>query len=65
MMKNTFYCTLIALFGLKLLKFLYWIFGNVKERTDLKHKTCEVAIWCAKQLQYTSWSISQEVKVIR
>ena len=44
MLKNTLYCTLIALFVLKVLKFLYWIFGHVKKRADWKHKTCDVAV---------------------
>ena len=36
-MKNAFYFTAKAIFVLKILKFLSWIFGHVEKRLDLKH----------------------------
>ena len=38
MMKNTFYFTSKALFVLKKLKFLSWLFGHVVKRLDKKDK---------------------------
>ena len=37
-MKNDFYFTLKALFGLKILKFLSCFFGQVDKQLDLKDK---------------------------
>ena len=37
-MKNPFYFTLQALFGLKIFKALSWPFGNVEKRLDHKNK---------------------------
>ena len=37
-MKNAFYFTLIALFVLKILKFLSWLFGHVEKTVQLERK---------------------------
>ena len=37
-MKNAFYFILKALFVLKILKFLSWLFGHVEKRLDQKNK---------------------------
>ena len=59
-MKNGFYSMLKALYILKIFKFLSWCFGHVGRGQKL---------WCHnlfnKQLQYTYWPISQELKAIR
>ena len=59
-MKNAFYFILKALFVLKIFKMLPWYFGHVEERFDQKNKVNLVN----KQLQYTYYPISQEVKAI-
>ena len=38
MMKNAFYFTVKALSVLKILKFLFWLFGYVSKRLDYKDK---------------------------
>ena len=37
-MKKAFYFTSKALFFLKMLKFLFWLFGHVAKRLDEKYK---------------------------
>ena len=48
-MKNVFYFTLKALFVLKILKFLPWLFGHVEKRLDRKDtvnfKIYDIKIW--------------------
>ena len=69
MMKDAFYFTLKDVLVLKILKFLFWLFGHVKNgfirkiRLITKFNRCNNLV--VKQLQYTYWPISQEAKATR
>ena len=69
MMKNGFYFTSKALFVLKIFKFLFWLFGHVSKRLDLKDKVnfkfYDVLAWLTNNYNKHIAPISLEVKTIR
>ena len=67
-MKNAFYLTLKAIVVLKILNFLFWLFGHVGKRFDMKRKVnfkiYYVTNWIVNNYNIHC-QISQEVKAIR